>query len=109
MNKTIILDGREVSFSANGATPMLYKMAFREDLLVELQKGEDGIFEALPKLAYIMAMQGEGKVKGLSFEDMIAWLSQFESLTIEMAGEDIIEVFYDQQKTSVDSKKKIIE
>lgn len=109
MNKTIILDGREVKFSANGATPMLYKMAFQEDLLVVLQKGEEGIFEALPKLAYIMAMQGEGRMSNLGNADMIAWLSQFEALTIEMAGEELVDVFYKQQETSVDSKKKIIE
>lgn len=109
MNKPIILDGREVNFSANGATPMLYKMAFQEDLLVVLQKGEDGIYEALPKLAYIMAMQGEGRMSNLGVADMIAWLSQFEALSIEMAGEEIIEIFYTQEQPSVVSKKKIIE
>lgn len=109
MYRTIDIEGREVAFSANGATPMLYRMTFQEDLLKKVQNpSEEDMFDLLPRLAYVMAMQGEGKVKGLSFEGMLEWLSGFEPLMIEMHGDEIINIFYSQQEESVELKKKAI-
>lgn len=107
MTKTIIIRGAEVEFAANGATPMLYRFAFQEDLLVKLQAGtEEAIFETMPKLAYIMAMQAKGIIKGLSYDGMIDWLSGFDAMAIEEVADAIVDVFYTQQETSVAAKKK---
>lgn len=38
MEKTVIIDGREIRFKTNGATPLKYKLQFGKDFLSEILK-----------------------------------------------------------------------
>ena len=38
MRKTILFDGKETEFQSSGATPVLYKQCFKQDLLATTMK-----------------------------------------------------------------------
>ena len=38
LRKTVVIDGKEVEFKASAAVPRIYRMKFRRDLFVDLQK-----------------------------------------------------------------------
>ena len=62
MFKTLNIDGREVDFSANAATPFRYRQIFHKDLLSILgneEKAQNEGVEAVTELAFVMAKQAE--------------------------------------------------
>ena len=38
LRKTVVIDGKKVEFKASAAVPRIYRMKFRRDLFVDLQK-----------------------------------------------------------------------
>lgn len=68
MEKTILIDGREVRFKATANTPRLYRLKFRRDMLQDMAKLAKSIdtrdirsddIEILENAAYIMALQAD--------------------------------------------------
>ena len=105
MYKKLTIDGTEVEFVANAATPFRYKQVFHKDLFAILgneQKAETEGVEAVTELAYIMAKQAEKADMGkLNYEDFISWLEQFSGMAFVEAAEDILSVYMNQtQNTS---------
>lgn len=105
MYKKLTIDGIEVEFAANAATPFRYKQVFHKDLFAILgneQKAETEGVEAVTELAYVMAKQAEKADMGkLTYEDFISWLEQFSGMAFVEAAEDILTVYMDQtQNTS---------
>lgn len=98
MDKTITIDGRQVTFRKTGGTMLRYKRQFGRELYADLDK----IYAALPMLeaiktdkeaaihamlgtetewmydiAYIMAQQADA-----SITDELSWLDSFEDFNI---------------------------
>jgi hypothetical protein len=90
MEKTIKIDGKEIRFKTNGATPLRYKAQFGRDYFKEILKlapleklsGKKKIegkdleildFEVFYNIAWIMA-----KTADPAIPEPIAWLEQFE-------------------------------
>ena len=107
MQRTITIDGHEVTMVANGATPRIYRQMFGSDLLVSIrkavsEKGEVGNVEVFENLAFCMARQG-----GLAETDIDTWLGGFSSsMAILNAIPEIMELWRGNESTSVLPKKK---
>ena len=83
MYKTITIDGREMGFAANAATPFRFKQTFHKDLFYilgnETRAAEEGV-ETITQLAFIMAKQAEkADMNKLNIDDYIEWLEGFEA------------------------------
>ena len=109
MKKTLEIRGNSISFVANAATPLYYKMFFKKDLLKQLNSG-DGIEIAgdnIPELAFIMAKQADkADMMHLKYEQYLQWLEIFDPLDIVMQGAEIIGVYFADMETDVEPKKK---
>ena len=99
MFKKIEIDGREIEFAANAATPFRYKQVFKSDLLTILgneEKAETQGVEAVTQLAYIMAKQAEkADMNKLNYDEFIAWLEDFSAMAFINSAEDILAVYMD--------------
>lgn len=110
MEKIINVGNRKVRFTANAATPMKYRNAFKgcdifRDLISLTEADEDadlftdidmGMFE---RIAYIMS---DGPMKGESLEE---WLSQFELMDVIAALPDILSLWEENTDTQSISGK----
>jgi hypothetical protein len=111
MEKTILIDGKDIRFKSTGATALRYKAQFGKDYLSEILKlnrlnnlnlenieSVDGIdFEVFYNIAWVMA-----KTANPSVPDPITWLDQFD----EFPMIDIIPELQDLLISSIQSKKK---
>ena len=104
MIKTLTIDGREIQFTANAATPFRYKQIFHRDLFQILgneEKAETEGVEAVTQLAYVMAKNAEGAdMNKLNDNDFIAWLEGFSPMAFINAAEDILAVYMDSTQGS---------
>lgn len=119
MEKTIVIDGKNVRFKSTGATPLRYKAQFGKDYFKEILKM--GVYEKLSKLntKNIKNIKPED-LEGLDFEvfyniawtlaktadkeisDPITWLDTFDVFPMV----EIIPELTDLITASLDSKKK---
>lgn len=116
MEKTIIIDGKEIRFKTNGATPLRYKAQFGRDYFQEILKMaplqnlskkkkaeiiakdlEALDFEVFYNLAWIMAKTAEP-----SIPEPIEWLEQFD----EFPMAEIIPELQDMLLASIQTTKK---
>lgn len=113
MLKEVIVGGQPLGLLSNGATPIRYKMAFKTDLMVELnqmnngKKDEAELIDLVSRLAYVMNKQATGDravLAALSFENYIEWLEGFEPMAFVHVAKDIVNLYLGQ--TEGDSKPK---
>ena len=95
----IKVDGNEMEFAANAATPFRFKQVFKKDLLAifadEAKAQTEGI-EAVSELAFIMNKQAEkADMNRLTYEEFITWLEGFEPMAFVNASEEIITAYTD--------------
>ena len=104
MFKTLNIDGREVEFSANAATPFRYRQVFHKDLLSILgneEKAQNEGVEAVTELAFIMAKQAEKADMGKVNEEMFfEWLEGFGSMAFVNNAEDILNIYMESTETT---------
>ena len=105
MFKKLTIDGREIEFAANAATPFRFKQVFQKDLLQILgneEKAEKEGVEAITQLAFIMAKQAEKADMGkLTYDEFLTWLEDFSAMAFVDGAEEILNVYMDQtQNTS---------
>lgn len=104
MFKTLNIDGREVEFSANAATPFRYRQIFHKDLLSILgneEKAQNEGVEAVTELAFIMAKQAEKADMGkLNEEVFFEWLEGFGSMAFVNNAEDILNIYMESTDTT---------
>jgi hypothetical protein len=104
MFKTLNIDGREVEFSANAATPFRYRQVFHKDLLSILgneEKAQNEGVEAVTELAFIMAKQAEKADMGkLNEEVFFEWLEGFGSMAFVNNAEDILNIYMESTETT---------
>lgn len=99
MYKTISVDGKELGFVANAATPFRFKQIFGRDLLQILgdeKKAENEGVEAVTELAFIMNKQAEkADMNKLSYEEFLNWLEDFGAMAFINSAEEILGVYMD--------------
>jgi hypothetical protein len=95
-------------FEANGATPILYKNAFGEDLLMKINAMDKDHFDTLfgAKLAYVMARQAEGKLTGLSFDDFIRFTGKFDGLSLFEDTDKFFTLYLGNRMSTAKPKKE---
>ena len=96
--------------SANGATPIRYRMVFGKDLLSEFQNVDNNYsvaIDTISELAFIMAKAAEkADMDLLNKAAYVAWLEQFEPFDITNAAEEIVELYMGNTVTTSEVKKK---
>lgn len=105
MIKTLKIGEKDVVLKASAATPILYKQAFGEDMIQELNaftQMKDKLEQAgkmrdlTSKLAFIMnkeATTSEDEIfNSLNFQKYVAWMMQFDPNEIETHGAEIITI-----------------
>lgn len=104
MFKKLNIDGREIDFSANAATPFRYRQVFHKDLLSILgneEKAQNEGVEAVTELAFIMAKQAEKADMGKLNEDVFfEWLEGFGSMAFVNNAEDILNIYMESTETT---------
>ena len=99
MFKKITIDGKELEFAANAATPFRYKQIFKEDLFAILgneQRVETEGVEAVTELAFIMAKQAEkADMNKLNYDEFILWLEDFGPMAFVENAEEILNIYMD--------------
>ncbi|MGG2091923.1 hypothetical protein AB1283_04220 [Bacillus sp. S13(2024)] len=117
MEKTIVIDDKEVRFKSTGATPIRFKAQFCKDYFAEIMKLSsldmlrnlnseniksadlDGLdFEIFYEIAWTMAKTADN-----SIQDPITWLDTFEVFPML----EIIPELMDMIMSSIQSKKKM--
>lgn len=113
MEKTIVIDGKEIHFKSTGATALRYKAQFRKDYLgeiiklsaleklnsknLELEDFEDIDFEVMYNVAWVLAKTADPKIP-----EPLAWLDSFESFPLM----DILPELTEMITSSIKTKKK---
>lgn len=112
MYTTITIGEKEQGMLANAASPILYKILFKEDLLQKIQKLDAAApdMELIQRMAFLFSMQAEKKkteeLRRLSEDDFISWLEQFEPLELIEHGNDIISLYVSNTKSTSIPKEK---
>ena len=104
MFKTLNIDGKEIDFSANAATPFRYRQIFHKDLLSILgneEKAQNEGVEAVTELAFVMAKQAEKCDMGkLNEEVFLEWLEGFGSMAFVNNAEDILNIYMESTEST---------
>jgi hypothetical protein len=115
MEKTIVIDGKQVRFKSTGATPLRYKAQFHKDFFVEIIKlntlkkiknGDDikpedvehVDFDVLYNIIWVMA-----KTANPTIPEPVEWLDTFEEFPLM----DIVPKVQDLIGASLQAKKKL--
>lgn len=112
MEKTIVIDGKNVRLKATGATPLRYKAQFGKDFFAEILRLNKLInsntkeinfeqidFEIVYNIVWTMAKTADPEIP-----DPITWLDGFDTFPI-------MDIFYEVQDMlieSIQSKKKTL-
>lgn len=103
--KTVEIDGKAYTMKANALLPRRYREMFGADLITELNKfkGESRDFVVIENLAFLMI-----KTAGVDEIGTIEeWLEGIENpLAIMFAANDILALWFDNQKTTSVPRKK---
>lgn len=117
MEKTILIDGKEVRFKSTGGTALRYKAQFRKDYFAEIlklipsfqklekvntnkitSKDLEGLdFEVFYNFAWVLA-----KTADSSIPDPLTWLDSFDSFPMI----EIIPELQDMLLATIEAKKK---
>ena len=103
----IKIDGNDMEFAANAATPIRFKQVFHGDLMRIAQDTEHAdYYEMVTQLAYILNRQGEQKgFSDASVEDYCEWLEGFSPMAFVEVADEIVSVWTDSQKGTSKAKK----
>lgn len=122
LRKTVVIDKKEVEFKASAAIPRIYRMKFRRDLFVDLQKVAKAVdkkgkkqgkeeseipienLEMFENIAYVMAQHADPKNVPA---DIMEWLEQFETFSIYQILPAILELWNMNEETKSQAKKNL--
>ena len=120
LRKKVEIDGREVEFKASAAVPRIYRMKFRRDLFMDLQKvaksvkkkgkkDEEGTseipiedLEMFENIAYVMAKHADPENTPA---EIMEWLEQFNTFSIYQILPAILTLWNMNEETSSLAKK----
>ena len=114
MKETLKIGKFDVELRADGATPFLYKQAFKKDLIKifsEAFQNEDVEIagDIGPELGFVMAQQAASPDPlhvDLSHGNFLNWVSQFEPMDLINSAMDIINIYLSTYETDSTAKKK---
>ena len=119
LRKKVMIDGKEVEFKASAAVPRIYRMKFRRDLFMDLQKVAKSVdkkgkkkdkeeseipiedLEMFENIAYVMAKHADPSIPDTPEE----WLDSFNTFSIYQVLPQIIELWGLNTQTDVQAKK----
>lgn len=121
MKGNININGQEHPFASNGATPVYYRIIFKEDFLKVFQDIQEGkvteteAIDCLTKLAYVMNLQAKAlegdkasrstlRTGGKEY-GFIEWLEGFEALDIPLIAPDLFNL-YQGEAVQIEEPKK---
>ena len=122
INREIMIDGKEVEFKASAAVPRIYRMKFRRDLFMDLQKVAKSVdkkgkkkdkeeseipiedLEMFENIAYVMAQHADPKNVPA---DIMEWLEQFQTFSIYQILPAILELWNLNEETQSKAKKNL--
>lgn len=119
MEKTIIIDGRELKFKATASTPRVYRQAFGRDIYVDISSllaslGSDedtpvACLDAFENIAFCLNSQAEGrKLNRENIEEqMEEWLDGFETFSIYHIFPQIMELWRLNTEQTVEAKNQV--
>ena len=117
-----MIDGKEVEFKASAAVPRIYRMKFRRDLFMDLQKVAKSVdkkgkkkdkeeseipiedLEMFENIAYVMAQHADPKNVPA---DIMEWLEQFQTFSIYQILPAILELWNLNGETQSKAKKNL--
>ena len=117
--KTILVDGKEITFKSSAGTPRAYRLLFKRDIFMDLQKLAKAADKAQKKdnpgfeiedlelfenVAYVMAKSADS-----SIGDIESWLDNFSMFSIYEILPEILELWGENmftQSVPVPGKKK---
>ena len=118
MEKTVLIDGKEVKFRATAAIPRLYRIQFRRDIMQDMarlqkdiQKAKSSKKGSLPldtltifeNIAFLMAKHANPNMPEKKVGE---WLDGFQTFSIYAVFPQIFELWKENLLTLVQSKKK---
>lgn len=110
MTKEIDVNGKKITLTSNGLTPIVFKMLFKKDIIKQITGSDDGITVATdnaPELGFVMNMQALGvDPMKLTMAQFYEWLTQFEPLDLTVSAMDIINVYLSDSVPDEEPKKK---
>lgn len=122
LRKKVMIDGKEVEFKASAAVPRIYRMKFRRDLFMDLQKVAKSVdkkgkkkdkeeseipiedLEMFENIAYVMAQHADPKNVPA---DIMEWLEQFQTFSIYQILPAILELWNLNEETQSKAKKNL--
>ena len=122
VTKTLTIDGKEVKFKASASIPRIYRIKFRRDLFVDLQKLSESVkekgkseededssipiddLEMFENIAYTMAKHANPKEVP---DDIMDWLDEFNTFSIYKILPAILELWNANEETKSQAKKNL--
>ena len=106
----VLEDGSKklLPFEANGATAILYRMTFHEDLMVTMNGLSTANMDTLvgAKLAYIMNAQAEGVTGDLCMDNFIHFAAGFDGICLIEKLDEFVSIYLGNRVTTSDAKKE---
>ena len=93
MERNILINGKEVKFKATASTIIRYRNKFHSDLIADMNTID-------LNLSYTLAKQADSMIA----DDPLEWLDTFEIFPIEEVMPQVVELWADSQKLSVEAK-----
>jgi hypothetical protein len=111
MYREIKIGAKNVPMKATGATPIRYRLVFKEDVLTEFSSVGDNYavaIDTLSKLAFIMAMSADDSVdmSKINIDSFVNWLDGFEPFDITNASDEIVDLYMGNTVGQSEVKKK---
>ena len=112
MTKEVMIGGKTITFTANGATPLFYKQFFKKDLMKFTKENEEEAAMELAEgeineLAFIMAKQADkADMMHLTMQNYIEWLELFNPLDLTMKSDEIYMIYVADSVPMEQPKKK---
>jgi hypothetical protein len=102
MNKTIMLDGREVRVEMSADTLRVYRKEFGRDLMKDMMAVKDELdLEMVENLFYVCAAACDPEIPPID-----DWLKQYSPFALYQASQELIAMWVDSNKTTTQRKKK---
>mgnify|MGYP007064924869 CR=1 FL=1 len=100
---------KSLPFEANGATAILYRFVFHEDLMVTMNRLSSTDMDTLvgAKLAYIMHAQAASTpTSELSMDDFIHWAARFDGMSLIEGLDSFVALYLGNRATTAEPKKE---
>lgn len=117
LSSVVTIDDKAVGFKASAATPRMYRIKFRRDIIQDInklkkaydenkEKGSEfevADLEIFENVAYIMAKQADANIPN-TIED---WLDQFNMFSIYQVLPEILKLWALNEESQIESKKNL--